>query len=189
MATAALTRATADQCCLALGRRALATAIPFAIAHTHHANVPAADPPLLEPTNSSVNQSDQSSVNATAIRSPLDQEPAHHRRNRLGKVFQGHTRSVTACQLSNDGTALSSSDDGTLRLSDTATGETLRVYLALDSGTACFDPRPIRDENDTTPRLIHATGEIWRHLAWQIPTVDGGWERVPLETFGDVVQE
>lgn len=85
--------------------------------------------------------------------------------------------------------ALSASRNNTLRLWDTATGETLRVYLATDSGTAYFDPRPIRDANDTTPRLIHATSEIWRHLAWQVPTADGGWERVPLESFGDVVQE
>ena len=102
----------------------------------------------------------------------------------------GHTSVVTACQLFADGRrALSASTDNTMRLWDLTTGETLRVYLALESGTACFDPRPIRNANDHTPRLIHAAGEIWRHLAWQVPTADGGWERVPLETFGDVVQD
>jgi len=54
-------------------------------------------------------------------------------------AFQGHSNHVNACQLSTDASkALSASSDNTLRLWDTATGETLRVFRGhSDRVTAC----------------------------------------------------
>ncbi len=96
--------------------------------------------------------------------------------------LKGHPCSVRSCAFSPDSAVIvSGADDGATRLWDATTGELLRVLYQRDGGSASWDPR--------TNRLLHARGEVWRDLRWVVPTAEGGLDTLPLETFGDLVEE
>ncbi len=100
--------------------------------------------------------------------------------------LKGHQGSVRSVAFSPDGRRLlSGSSDNTLHLWDAATGEELRSHRAAAgpdaTGSAAWEPG----------RLLHASGDAWRWLAWQVwqpevgPNPTGQWTRLPIPSrFG-----
>lgn len=96
----------------------------------------------------------------------------------------GHESHINSCAFSPDGTRLlSAGADGTLRLWDAHTGGLLRIHAAAPSRSP-FSASSHAVWEPETNRLIEASGEIWRDLAWVRTGADGWPERLPLETFG-----
>lgn len=101
-----------------------------------------------------------------------------------------HLDGIEQVTFSPDGHQIAStSTDGTLRLWSAADGRCLRVHwagvLAGRKSHAVWVPPGVEDESPGG-RVISASGDVWRQLAWQAwdyPGAPGEWTRLPLGAY------
>ncbi|MDO9068720.1 MAG: NACHT domain-containing protein [Deltaproteobacteria bacterium] len=95
------------------------------------------------------------------------------------RSFSGHAHGVLSCTFAPDGKSLiSASSDNTIKLWDALTGECLRSFLDIPQGAASWE--------DSSGKLLYASGRAWRYLRWQGHDQDGNTCVYPLESVPGV---
>jgi WD40 repeat protein len=101
-----------------------------------------------------------------------------------------HLDGIEQVTFSPDGRYIASTcADGTMRLWSAADGKCLRIHWAGESvrrkSQAVWVPPGVEDESPEG-RVISASGDVWRQLAWQAwdyPGAPGEWTRLPLGAY------